>query len=175
MKLFHKRTKVENLHLIWQTMVVFVIMFAFMYASKQISGADDALSAIGASSLGASAFLAFVAHDTAMARARRLISGYAIGICVGVAGSYCLFLVGHCTGFHCPTGQFDVLISAIAAAVTMLLMVLLASEHPPAVGIAIGLVIRHWDFSLVVLIVATVLIIAITKGLLRSKLRNLLS
>lgn len=175
MNLFHKRTKIENLHLIWQSMIVFVIMFGFMYAAKKFTNADDALGAIGASSLGSSAFLAFVAHDTAMAKARRIISGYVIGVVVGILGSYTLFLVSHCIGFHCLVGQYDVLIAAATAAVTMITMVLFASEHPPAVGIAIGLVLRQWDFGILILVAITVIIIAVAKSILRPWLKNLLS
>lgn len=175
MNVFYKRTKIENLHLIWQSMIVFVIMFGFMYAVKQFTNADDALGAIGASSLGSSAFLAFVAHDTAMAKARRLISGYVVGVVMGILGSYCLFLVTHCSGFHCLVGQYDVLIAAGTAAITMIVMVLFAAEHPPAVGIAIGLVLRQWDVSVLLLVGITVVIIAVAKGILQPWLKNLLS
>ena len=175
MNVFHKRTRSENLHIIWQSMIVFVIMFGFMYAAKIFTKTDSALGAIGATSLGSSAFLAFVAHDTAMAKARRMIPGYVIGIVMGILGGYVLFLSAHCTGFHCPVGQLDVLIAAITAAATMVFMVLFACEHPPAVGVAIGLVLRQWDITILLLIVATVVIIAVVKGILRPWLRNLLS
>jgi hypothetical protein len=174
MKLFYKRTKEQNIHLIWQSMLVFVIMFGFMYAIKQFTHADTALGAIGATSLGSSAFLAFVAHDTAMARARRMISGYAIGLIVGAIGSFVLITFSHCHNFDCPTSQLDVLVSAGAAMLCMILMVTLSSEHPPAVGIAIGLILRDWDLTVLILIIATVLVIAIVKGLLRPWLLNLL-
>lgn len=155
-------------------MLVFVIMFTFMYAVKTFTNADTALGAIGATSLGASAFLAFVAHDTAMARSRRMLSGYAIGIIFGGLGSYLLSHFAHCSGFHCATDNLDVLISAITAMACMIAMVLLSSEHPPAVGIAIGLVLRDWDYLLLIVVIVTVLVITIVKEILRPKLLNLL-
>lgn len=174
MKIFHRRTTIENVHLLWQSLLVFVIIFAFMYAIKQFTHTDTALGAIGATSLGSSAFLAFVAHDTAMACARRMISGYVIGLVIGAIGSYLLQKLGRCQGFHCPVGDLDVLIAAAVAMICMIVMITFASEHPPAVGIAIGLVLRQWDLSVLIVVAVTVLVIVIVKGVLRPWLVNLL-
>lgn len=174
MKLFHKRTRTENIHLIWQSFIVFVIMFAFMFAVRYYTSADSTLGAIGATSLGASAFLSFVAHDTAMAQARRMLSAYFIGLIVGISCSLILNLLAHCNGLHCDHGNRAVFLASVAAFITMIIMLLFSSEHPPAVGIAIGLVLRQWDLSIIVIITLTVLTIALVKGLLRPWLRNLL-
>lgn len=174
MKLNYKRTATQNWHILWQSALVFIVMFGFMYVIKLYTNADETLSAIGATSLGSTAFLSFVAHDTAMARSRRIISGYIIGLVMGVLGSIALLMTVHCQGFHCQVANLDVVISAATAMLTMVLMLLLSSEHPPAVGIAIGLVLREWNYPVLFIVAMTVLAIVVLKELLRPWLLNLL-
>jgi len=174
MKLFHRRTKKENVHLLWQSLIVFLIIFGFMYAMKHAIGADVALGAIGATSLGSSAFVAFVAHDTVMARAQNMIFSYLWGILFGVLGTWLLYLTAHQHFFSGEQVDLEVLMAAVVAMLTMLCMTIFSCEHPPAVGIAIGLVLRHWDMSILCIIFATVLVIAILKLVLRPWLLNLL-
>ena len=174
MKFTRKRTQREYIHLIFQSLLVVVVMFLFMFVLKHYTIADASLGAIGATSLGSTAFLAFVAHDTAMARERRIISGYAIGIIIGVLGDRLMALILHCDSFHCQAADIDIAVAAISAMITMIAMVLTSSEHPPAVGIAIGLVLRQWDVTILLVVFSTVLVIAALKFLLRRKLLNLL-
>lgn len=174
MKVFHRRTRKENIHLFWQSILVFLVILAFMYALKKVSIADAIVSAIGATSLGSSAFLAFVAHDTAMARPRRMISGYALGIVVGVFFSLMFRHVTNCNNFDCHSVNSEVLFAAGAAIVTMWLMAFFSSEHPPAIGIAIGLVLWSWKWPVLVVIMGAVLVIALLRYLLRPWLINLL-
>ena len=175
MRLFHRRTKVENLHLLWQSLIVFVIMFTFMYFLKKVAKADAILSAIGATSIGSSAFLAFVAHDTAMARARRMIWGYLFGLVIGMVCSFTLRIFLHCNDFECAaTADGALLFAAAAAFFTMLAMTYFSCEHPPAVGIAIGLVLWDWQWPVLVVVFGAVLTIALLKRFLRPWLLNLL-
>lgn len=175
MRLFHRRTKVENLHLLWQSMIVFVIMFSFMFFLKKVAKADAIVSAIGATSIGASAFLAFVAHDTAMARARRMIWGYVFGLVIGTICSTILSIYLHCDDFQCAsTADGALLFAAVAAFLTMLAMTFFSCEHPPAVGLAIGLVLWDWHWPVLVVVLGAVFVIAIVKQLLRPWLLNLL-
>lgn len=174
MKLFHKRTRNENLHMLWQSLLVFAIIFGFMYAMSHALNADDALVAIGATSLGSSAFLAFVAHDTAMARERRMIFGYIFGILLGAIASVIVQYMIHrgiLTHYH---SDLRVFFCAAVAMITMLCMTIFSCEHPPAVGMAIGLVLRHWDMPILTIIFVTVMVIAIVKIILRPWLLNLL-
>ena len=64
-------------------------------------------------------------------------------------------------------------IAVLSVGVSILLMVLTNTEHPPAVGTALGLVVGGWDPSgvLFVLVGATVLTLAHT--LLKSRMINL--
>lgn len=174
MKLFHKRTKNENLHMLWQSLLVFAIIFGFMYAMKHALNADDALGAIGATSLGSSAFLAFVAHDTAMARERRMIFGYVLGIFFGALASVIVhYMIHHGILPDCHS-DLRVFFCAAVAMITMLCMTIFSCEHPPAVGIAIGLVLRHWDMPILTIVFVTVMVIAGVKAILRPWLLNLL-
>lgn len=174
MKLFHRRTKSQNIHMLWQSLLVFIIIFGFMYVMKHALNADDALGAIGATSLGSSAFLAFVAHDTAMARERRMIFGYVWGIFLGAIGSFIVeTLIRHHILSHYHS-DVRVLICALVAMLTMLCMTIFSCEHPPAVGIAIGLVLRHWDMPILTIVFVTVIVIVIIKSILRPWLLNLL-
>jgi len=63
----------------------------------------------------------------------------------------------------------------VAAGVAIFLMVLTNTEHPPAAGIALGLVIdRRWGLHTVGLILGCIVALTLAKWLLRRYLRNLL-
>ena len=52
-------------------------------------------------------------------------------------------------------------------------MTLVNAEHPPAAGIAVGLVFHDWDFKTIVFVLSAVGILALIKKLLKPVLKNL--
>jgi CBS-domain-containing membrane protein len=114
-------------------------------------------------SLGASTFIVFAMPSTWSAQPRGLVGGYLVGMAVGaaVSGSYGWLLRAN----RLLAGpRLLALFGAIAVGLTILIMVITNTEHPPAVGIALALVINPWDiYTLLFLLLAATIL-----GLVRS-------
>ena len=128
----------------------------------------DALSHTAiVASLGASFFIAFTMPKTQASKPRPLIGGYLIGMSTG---SLCSMLADICTFM----GGSYILFGALAVGVAIFLMVVTNTEHAPAAGIALGLVINEWDGWTLLFILGAVVFLTVVKRLLRSVLINLI-
>jgi CBS-domain-containing membrane protein len=116
---------------------------------------DLLLRAAIIATLGASTFVVFGIPQSRAAQPRSLLLGYAFGCSVGGLLSY---LCGWCGELaSSPEDWLPIVMGALAVGLAMLLMVITDSEHPPAAGMALGLVLRPWapvDLALVMLAVA---------------------
>lgn len=112
--------------------------------------------------LGASAFVAFVTHESRFSQPRYLIGGYLAGV---LSGCLCHSLSVIPTIAHIAVvDQWShVIFGAIAVGLAILLMLATGTEHPPAAGLALGLVLNGWDYSTVVAIVAGVVSLAVLR------------
>ena len=117
-------------------------------------------------SLGASFFIAFTMPKTQASKPRPLIGGYLIGISTG---SLCSMLAST----FIVEGSY-VIFGALAVGVAIFLMVVTNTEHAPAAGIALGLVINKWDHWTLLFILGAVVFLTVVKRLLRSVLINLI-
>lgn len=122
--------------------------------------------------LGASAFIVFTMPQTRSARPRVFIGGYVIGIAVG--GLFCLLSQAPwLLPLFVRPEQTRIVLSALSVGLAIFLMVITNTEHPPAAGVALGLVLNPWDPLGLVPVLGGVLSMAILRHLLRSVLRNL--
>ena len=64
--------------------------------------------------------------------------------------------------------------AALSVGMSIFLMVITDTEHPPAAGTALGLVIPGWSWSAVVFIMSSAVILSLLRIALRRKLVNLL-
>lgn len=120
--------------------------------------------------LGATTFIVFTAPKSYASRARPLIGGYIIGVLSGV---FCHFLTVLCCGFFADIVILYVVFGSLAVGISIFLMVITDTEHPPASGIALGLVINEWGYLTIIFIVSGVLVLYFLKILLRSFLVDL--
>ena len=104
--------------------------------------------AVIAASLGSSAFIAFAMPHTNAARSRYLVGGYVCGMASGVA----MQAFGEFVGRSLGAGAWEqwpihgaVLFGAAAVGLAIFLMVITNTEHPPAGGLALGVVLAQWD------------------------------
>ena len=123
-------------------------------------------------SLGATAFIVFATPKSYPSLPRPLIGGYIVGIFVGSlcyllsTSSWILALV--------PTQKLlHLIFGSLAVGISIFLMVITDTEHPPAAGIALGLVINEWDYRTIIFIISGVLVLFLIKILLRSVLVDL--
>jgi CBS-domain-containing membrane protein len=125
-------------------------------------------------SLGSSVFIAFTMPHAHVSRTRYLLGGYIVGTAVGIAFG---LLLG---SLDLPVEGlgYDVALIGLGAgsvAVSIFLMVLTNTEHPPAAGIALGLVLnRNWGLRTLAVILGAIAALALVKWLLRRYLKNLL-
>jgi len=124
-------------------------------------------------SLGASAFIAFGMPHAQAARPRYLLGGYAVGIFCGILCAY--------AAVWPPLAQLPVLqdslpmvFGALAVGTSIFLMVLLNTEHPPAAGVALGLVLGHCDVMTMLVVAVGILGLTAAKTAMKPYLINLL-
>lgn len=127
-------------------------------------------------SLGATAFIVFAMPKTYASSPRRLIGGYSIGISSGLI---CYYL-----GNSIPTNQLilpiiqheiPLFFAAVAVGLSIFIMTITNTEHAPAAGISLGLVINQWQFNSILFIIIVMLVMAGINYLLQPYLINLSS
>ena len=66
------------------------------------------------------------------------------------------------------------IIAVLTVGISILIMVVTDTEHPPAAGTALGLVITDWTVATVLFVILGALILSTIHMLLRPRLQNLL-
>jgi CBS-domain-containing membrane protein len=119
--------------------------------------------------LGATIFMTFTMPHRVSSRPRYVIGGYVMG---SIAGALCNFVfVGPGAWLPSP-GMF--FLGAIAVGTASLLMVATNTEHPPAAGFALGLVLQPWDYRTLTYVLVCVCVLAIIRIALKRFLIDLL-
>lgn len=116
--------------------------------------------------LGSSTFLVFTRPSAYSAHARPLIGGYIIGLGVGALFYYLSLFPGW---LSLPLSEHTVYIiyAALAVGLAIFLMVITDTEHPPAAGAALGLVLNTWGFKTLMFMLAAVLSLAVLRRALQ--------
>lgn len=122
--------------------------------------------------LGASTFVVFAMPNSVTAEPRRLIGGHVVGLLSG-ALCYFAFLGGNL--YQLTTNQ-DVLFTlagALSVGLSIFLMTITDTEHPPAATTAIAIVANGWSYKVALLVVLSALCLALARRLLRPHLKDL--
>ncbi|MGC9455845.1 MAG: HPP family protein [Phycisphaerae bacterium] len=138
-----------------------VLAMACMLA---VLGALDIVTdAVVVASLGASSFIVFsIPHGNA-SRPRFLVGGYVVGCAVGTG---CFWLMHWSALSFLPLSP-AVFYGALAVGLTMLVMVVTNTEHPPAAGVALGLVVQQWSWWTVAATMVGIVALVLLRTLLR--------
>lgn len=127
-------------------------------------------------SLGATSFIVFAMPKTYASSPRRLIGGYSIGITVGVL---CFYLGNLLHNSSIILSFFNhnepIFFAAIAVGISIFLMTITNTEHAPAAGISLGLVINQWNIYSVLFIIIVMLVMAGIHQILQPFMINLSS
>lgn len=120
-------------------------------------------------SFGATAFLIFTMPHLRTSQGRSVLGGYFIGIVLGILSyhlaSVIFFYSGHLWIYQVMGG--------VVIGLSILIMTMTNTEHPPAAGLALGLVLQGYNIISVIVIFAAVIVIMVVKYLLRNWLINL--
>lgn len=118
-------------------------------------------------SIGATAFIVFAMPDSLTAKSRNVIGGHAVGL---VCGSLCAVLAA-------SVPSVAILAYAVAVGLSILVMVVTDTEHPPASGTALGMAILPWSvgtwWAPVVAVITGALLLSLAHRVLRPYLRDL--
>jgi CBS-domain-containing membrane protein len=125
-------------------------------------------------SFGASAFIAFTMPNQPISRPRCLVGGYAIGLLVGVIISKLTTFPDFPADIYILQKEVEITGGAIAVALAMFLMAITNTEHAPATGVALGLVINEWDLLTLGQVMSGIIIISAIQRLLRPWMMDLI-
>ena len=166
LQLFDKQFIRSPKNFIIQSLVGTIVLAVILYFVETLTHA-----AIVAA-LGSSTFIVFAMPQSMAAQPRRLIGGHIVGVLCGSL-CCCVFLGG-------PIGEVilgweftTLFIYALAVGLSILLMALTNTEHPPAAGTALGIAAHEWSYQVVIFILLSVIALAVIRTLLRSRLKDL--
>ncbi|MGB3341359.1 MAG: HPP family protein [bacterium] len=123
-------------------------------------------------SLGATAFIVFTMPRAYSSGPKPLIGGYLIGIIVG-CGCSLLSTLRFTLPFFITLITSYTIFGALAVGIAIFLMAVTNTEHAPAAGISLGLVLNDWNYSTLLFVFTAVLFMAGLKELLRPILIDL--
>jgi CBS-domain-containing membrane protein len=119
--------------------------------------------AVVIAALGASTFIVFARPFDLTARSRNLVGGHLIGFAVGSL----------CGLVPCEALVGELLLYSLAVGVSVFLMVLTYTQHPPAAATALGMAMRGPSEQALAAVLTITLLLALFHFLLRPHLRNL--
>lgn len=122
--------------------------------------------------LGSTVFLVFARPSSYSAHTRPLLGGYVVGLGVGATFYYLSLFPGW---LSLPLSQQTVYViyAALAVGFAIFLMTVTDTEHPPAAGVALGLVLNSWSYQTVSFIMVAVITLALLRRMLRKYMVDL--
>ena len=122
--------------------------------------------------LGASTFIVFAMPHSITAQPRRLIGGHIVGMLCGFL-CYYVFLTGPLEKLFGDTEFILWVAGALSVGLSIFLMTITNTEHPPAAGTALGIVAHEWSAQTIIFVLVFAISLAIVRRLLRRYLRDL--
>ena len=134
------------------TLSVFIVLY---FLSLQ--------EAVIIASIGATAFIVFTMPNNITAQSRNVIGGHLIGLFYGFLFS----LIPH------SALTFSILIYSLAVGASIFTMVVTDTEHPPAAGTALGVVITGIRLDVLITVVMSIIILSLIHRFFKPYLRDL--
>ena len=119
--------------------------------------------AVIVASIGATAFIVFTMPNNITAQSRNVIGGHLIGLFYGFLFS----LIPHSALI------FSILIYSLAVGASIFTMVVTDTEHPPAAGTALGVVITGIRLDVLITVVMSIIILSLIHRFFKPYLRDL--
>ncbi len=122
--------------------------------------------------LGASCFIVFTMPHAQVSKPRFVIGGYVVGL---AAGTLCYFLSQlNWSAAFLAMEQSRLVFGALAVGLAIFVMVITNTEHPPAAGLALGMVLGKWTPLAIVVVLVGILALVLLKHLIKPILKDLL-
>ena len=123
--------------------------------------------------LGSSTFIAFTMPEAHVSKPRIMIGGYIVGVVAGCICHY-LSLWSLMTWVSFIHESPHVVFGAMAVGLAIFVMVITGTAHPPAAGLALGLILNEWSTLTIVLVFVGIISLSVIKSVLKPVLKNLL-
>ncbi len=123
--------------------------------------------------LGSSAFLVFTRPRAYGSHPRPLIGGYVIGIGVGTL-FYHLSQLPEMMSLPVSANTVFIVFAALSVGVAIFCMVVTNTEHSPAAGLSLGLVVTSWSYGDILFVMGAVLFMAVLRQLLQPVMIDLM-
>jgi len=120
-------------------------------------------NAVVIASIGSTAFIVFALPNNIAAQPRNVIGGNVTGL---ICGSICAFIPHE-------TFLVSIVLYSFAVGLSIFLMVLTDTEHPPASGVALGIAMADFSLRTAIAVVASAVILSLAHDLLKEHLRDL--
>ena len=134
---------------------------------------DVVTHAVIIASLGSSACIVFTMPDAQVSKSRIMIGGYIVGV---AAGCICHYL--SLWSLMAWISFFDesprVVFGAMSVGLAIFLMVITDTAHPPAAGLALGLILNEWSPLTIVVVFVGIISLTVIRFVLKPVLKNLL-
>jgi CBS-domain-containing membrane protein len=119
--------------------------------------------AVIVASIGATAFIIFAMPQNITAKPRNVIGGHLVGL---LSGSLCALI---------PHGSFfySILVYSLAVGISIFVMVVINTEHPPASGTALGAAITGFSSNAIIAVITSVVMLSLVHRFLGSRLKCL--
>jgi CBS-domain-containing membrane protein len=118
-------------------------------------------------SLGATAFVVFAMPKAVTAQPRNVLGGHIVGLLCGLLGVWLLKIL------PVESRLFQDAIYAIAVGLSIFVMVVTDTEHPPAAGTALGVATRGFSINIIAGVLVFAVLFTLIRLLLKNKLRDL--
>ncbi|MBU1086272.1 MAG: HPP family protein [Candidatus Omnitrophica bacterium] len=166
LKILDEKFKTNKLGFLLQSLLATAVVFVILLVLDPVSN-----SAVIAS-LGASSFIAFTMPHAKESSFRCLVGGYLIGV---IIGNLCYFISisGLVENIYFLDKHSAVIFCAIAVGLSIFLMVITNTEHPPAAGMALALFLNQAGLRAIIVVLAGITSLVIIKTWLRPYLKNL--
>ena len=114
-------------------------------------------------SIGSTAFVIFALPRNITAKPRNVIGGNLVGL---ISGSLCALIPQ-------PVYWISILVYSLAVGLSIFIMVITNTEHPPASGLALGVVLTGFSWSVGIAVVSSALILSLVHHLFKDSIRDL--
>ena len=118
-------------------------------------------------SLGATAFVVFALPEKVTAQPRNVIGGHIVGLLCGFLGAWLLQML------PVHYNPVENAVYAFSVGLSIFIMVISDTEHPPAAGTALGVVTKGFSVHVIVGVLLFAVLFSIIRWLLRNRLRDL--
>lgn len=154
--IFDKNFQANWKHYSFQSFLATLVLFIILIMLKL-------QNAVITASIGATAFIVFAMPDSITAGPRNVIGGHALGL---FFGALCA-LIPHALWIQAA------LVYSLAVGLSILTMVVLDMEHPPAAGTALGIAISGATWPVAGALVFSILFLSLIHKLFLGRLKNL--